>query len=93
MTKQIFPFIFCFIRELNLHSPLTFSLTSARELNPFTPRSPSPSTHSTLKKNPSVKSMGARFEQKNSLALQHKTRCNYKTNSSESIERHQYADV
>ena len=70
MTKQIFPFIFCFIRELNLHSPLTFSLTSARELNPFTPRSPSPSTHSTLKKNPSVKSMGARFEQK--ISLQYK---------------------
>ena len=23
MTKQIFPFIFCFTRELNLYTPLT----------------------------------------------------------------------
>ncbi len=26
ITKQIFPFFFCFIRELNPYSPLTFSL-------------------------------------------------------------------
>jgi len=30
MTKQILAFIFCFIRELNQYTPLTFSLTSAR---------------------------------------------------------------
>jgi hypothetical protein len=30
MTKQILAFLFCFIRELNPHCPLTFSLTSAR---------------------------------------------------------------
>jgi hypothetical protein len=29
MTKQILAFLFCFIRELNPYSPLTFSLTSA----------------------------------------------------------------
>ena len=32
-----FPFFFYFIRELNLHSPLTYSLTSARELKPILP--------------------------------------------------------
>ena len=37
MTKQIYPFLFCFIRELTLYSPLTYTLTSARELKPFTP--------------------------------------------------------
>jgi hypothetical protein len=26
MTKQIFPFLFCFTRELNLYTPLTLSL-------------------------------------------------------------------
>jgi hypothetical protein len=26
MTKQIFPFLICFIRELNLYSPLTLTL-------------------------------------------------------------------
>ena len=26
MTKQILPFLFCFIRELNLYSPLTLTL-------------------------------------------------------------------
>jgi hypothetical protein len=36
-TAQFLPFIFCFIRELNLYPPLTYSLTSARELKPFTP--------------------------------------------------------
>ena len=37
MTKQILAFLFCFIRELNPYSPLTFSLPSERELKPFTP--------------------------------------------------------
>ena len=37
MTKQILAFLFCFIRELTLYSPLTLSLTSARELKPYTP--------------------------------------------------------
>ena len=37
MTKQILAFLFCFIKELNLYSPLTYFLTSARELKPFTP--------------------------------------------------------
>ncbi len=32
MTKQILAFLFCFKRELTLYSPLTYSLTSAREL-------------------------------------------------------------
>jgi hypothetical protein len=32
MTKQILAFLFCFIREL---TPLTLSLTSARELKPY----------------------------------------------------------
>jgi len=32
-------------RTQTLYSPLTFSLTSARELKPFTPPVPSPSTH------------------------------------------------
>jgi hypothetical protein len=32
MTKQILAFLFCFIRELNLYSPLTLTLTSAHEL-------------------------------------------------------------
>ena len=61
MTKQIFAFFLCFIRELNLYSPLTFSLIpransnpilppyllphSTRELKPFTPPLPSPSAH------------------------------------------------
>ena len=43
MTKQILAFLFCFIRELNLYSPLTYSLTSAHELKPYTPPLPSPS--------------------------------------------------
>ena len=34
MTKQTLAFLFCFIRELTLYSPLTLSLTSARELKP-----------------------------------------------------------
>ena len=80
MTKQISAFLFCFIRELNLYSPLTYFLTSARELKPL----PSRSAH------PSAKSMGAKFEQKFHYNTQ---RCNYKTNSSESIKRHQYTDV
>ncbi len=37
MTKQILAFLFCFIRELTLYSPLTYSLTSARELKPILP--------------------------------------------------------
>ncbi len=37
MTKQILAFLFCFTIELNLYSPVTYSLTSARELKPFTP--------------------------------------------------------
>jgi hypothetical protein len=45
MTKQIFPFFFGFIRELTLYSPLTLSLTSARELKPYTPPLPSLPTH------------------------------------------------
>ena len=61
MTKQIFAFFFCFIRELNLYSPLTLSLIlransnpilppyliphSARELKAYTPPLPSPSAH------------------------------------------------
>jgi hypothetical protein len=43
MTKQILAFLFCFIRELTLYSPLTNSLTSARELKPYTPLLPYPS--------------------------------------------------
>ena len=69
MTKQILAFLFCFIRELTLYSPLTYSLSSARELKPYTPPLPSPSTHPTLKIPPS-KAWHRRFEQKNSL--QHK---------------------
>jgi len=38
-------FLFCFTRELTLYSPLTLSLTSARELKPYTPPLPSPSAH------------------------------------------------
>ncbi len=45
MTKQILAFLFCFIRQLTLYSLLTYSLTSARELKPFTPLLPSPSDH------------------------------------------------
>ena len=45
MTKQILAFLFCFTRELNLYTPLTYSLISARELKPYTPPLPSPSTH------------------------------------------------
>ena len=37
MTKQILAFLFCFISELTLYSPLTYSLTSARELKPILP--------------------------------------------------------
>ena len=37
MTKQILAFLFCFIRELNLYSPLTLTLTSAHELKPILP--------------------------------------------------------
>ena len=37
--------LFCFTRELNPYSPLTYTLTSARELKPFTPPLPSPSAH------------------------------------------------
>ena len=44
-TAQFFPFFFCFTRELNPYSPLTYTLTSARELKPFTPPLPSPSAH------------------------------------------------
>ena len=40
MTKQILAFLFCFIRELTL-----YSLSSARELKPYTPPLPSPSAH------------------------------------------------
>jgi len=36
LTKQILAFLFCFIRELNLYTPLTYSLISARELKPYT---------------------------------------------------------
>ncbi len=45
MTKQILAFLFCFTRELTLYSPLTYSLSSARELKPYTPPLPSPSAH------------------------------------------------
>ena len=45
MTKQILGFLFSFTRELNLYSPLTYTLTSARELKPYTPPLPSPSAH------------------------------------------------
>jgi hypothetical protein len=37
MTKQILAFLFCFTRELTLYSPLTYTLTSARELKPILP--------------------------------------------------------
>ncbi len=43
MTKQILAFLFCFIRELTLYSPLTLSLTPAREFKPYTPSLPYPS--------------------------------------------------
>ena len=43
MTKQIFPFFFYFISFITLYSPLTLSLTSARELKTFTPPLPYPS--------------------------------------------------
>ena len=36
-TAQFFPFIFCFIRELNLYSPLTFSLILRANSNPILP--------------------------------------------------------
>ncbi len=42
MTKQILAFLFCFIRELTLYSPLPLSLTSARELKPIPPPYPHP---------------------------------------------------
>ena len=42
MTKQILAFLFCFIRELNLYSPLTLTLTSAHELKPILPPYPHP---------------------------------------------------
>ena len=42
MTKQILAFLFCFIRELNLYSPLTLTLTSAHELKPLLPPYPHP---------------------------------------------------
>jgi len=47
MTKQILAFLFCFTRELNLYTPLTYSLISARELKPYTPPLllPAPSAH------------------------------------------------
>ncbi len=41
----IFPFFFCFIRELTLYSPLVLALTHPRELKHYTPPLPSPSTH------------------------------------------------
>ena len=43
MTKQILAFLFRFIRELSIYSPLTLSLTPARELKPHSPPLPSPS--------------------------------------------------
>jgi hypothetical protein len=47
MTKQILAFLFYFIRELNLYSPLTYSLTLHARTQTFTPPlpTPSPSTH------------------------------------------------
>jgi hypothetical protein len=54
MTKQILAFLFCFIRELTLYLPLTLSLTSARELKPYTPPL-HPSLHLSHPKNPSRK--------------------------------------
>ena len=39
MTKQILAFLFCFKRELNPYSPLTYSLTSAR-VEPLAQQSP-----------------------------------------------------
>jgi len=44
MTKHISAFLFCFKRELNPYSPLTYSLTSAYELKPHS-SAPSPSAH------------------------------------------------
>ena len=52
MTKQILAFLFCFKRELNLYSPITLTLTSARELKPFTPP-----LHPSLNPHPSAKSI------------------------------------
>jgi hypothetical protein len=63
MTKQILAFLFCFIRELALYSPFTLSLTSARELKPYTPPL-HPSLHLSHTKNPSVKSMGQDLSKK-----------------------------
>ena len=37
MTKQILAFLFCFTRKLTPYSPLTYTLTSARELKPLLP--------------------------------------------------------
>ena len=47
MTKQILAFLFCFIRELNLYSPLTYSLTSAR-VEPLAQQSQNSKTLYTL---------------------------------------------
>ena len=54
MTKQILAFLFCFKRELNPYSPLTYSLTSAHKppLLPHLPCTnsyPHPSTLSSLR--------------------------------------------
>ena len=65
MTKQILAFLFCFTRELNLYSPLTLTLPSARELKPLLPPY-RPPIRPYLHPPP----MASRFEQKNSL--QHK---------------------
>ncbi len=52
ITKQIFPFFFCFIRELNPYSPLTFSLIPRANSKPYTPPLPSLSAH--LSTHPSI---------------------------------------
>jgi hypothetical protein len=74
MTKQILAFLFCFIRELTLYSPLTYSLTSARELKPYTPPLPSPSAYLSARTshNPFKKIWAKKF---------HSIKSNYKTNS------------
>ena len=105
MTKQILAFLFCFTRELNPYSPLILPLRARtenphrpRELKPFTPPLPSPSPSARELKpftSPLPSPSAHPWCQDLSKKFHYNTqRCNYKTNSSESIKRRrQYTDV
>jgi hypothetical protein len=53
MTKQILAFLFCFIRELNIYTPLISILPPAYPPIPHTPPA-HPSAHPFLRNQPST---------------------------------------